>query len=81
MDDAPTWLIHDTVEGEVAWCRVPDGVEALGLVHARLGTGGHTDPCAVLGWLQGKSSGPWSMDDGDHDGAVVQELGRRLRRS
>ena len=77
MNEAPTWLIHDTDEDGVAWRRVPDGVELLDLVDAELRAGGHTDPCAVLDWLQGKTTNPWSVD-GHGSAAVVRELGRKI---
>ena len=35
LEDAPTWLIHDLHDG-LAWRRVPDTVEPLDLVDARL---------------------------------------------
>jgi hypothetical protein len=79
-DDAPTWLIYDTDAAGVAWCRVPDGVEPLDLVDARLSAGGHADPSEVLLWLQGKTPEPWAGGDGGGDAAVIDELGRKIRR-
>ena len=80
MEDAPTWLIYDTNEGEIVWCRVPDALEPLDLVDARLIAGGHADPGEVLLWLQGRASEPWS-GGGWGDEAVPRELGRKIRRS
>jgi hypothetical protein len=78
-DDAPTWLIC-TDEVGVAWCRVPDGVEPLDLVDARLSAGGHADPSEVLRWLQGGTSAPWGAGgDGGGDATVLEELGRQIR--
>lgn len=80
MDDAPTWLIYDTDEGGIAWCRVPDGVEPLDLVDARLIAGGHADPAEVLLWVQGKTSEPWAGGgDGSGDAGVLEALGRKIR--
>ncbi len=53
VDDAPTWLIHDTPDGRLVWCRVPDGAEPLERVDAHRSAGGHADPDAVLRWLRG----------------------------
>ena len=80
IEDAPTWLIYDTNEGEIVWCRVPDALEPLDLVDARLIAGGHADPGEVLLWLQGRASEPWS-GGGWGDEAVPRELGRKIRRS
>lgn len=80
MDDAPTWLIYDTDEGGVAWCRVPNKVELVDLVDARLTAGGHADPAEVLLWIQGKTSEPWgSGGNGGGDVGVLEELGRKIR--
>lgn len=76
-DDCPTWLIHDTVSGGLAWCRVPDGLHIGDLVDARLVAGAHVHPGEVLWWLQGQADVPWSHGDGDQ--AVLSELGRTLR--
>jgi hypothetical protein len=80
MGDAPTWLIYATNEGEIVWCRVPDALEPLDLVDARLIAGGHADPGEVLLWLQGRASEPWS-GGGWGDEAVPRELGRKIPRS
>jgi hypothetical protein len=79
-DDAPTWLIYDTDQDGVAWCRVPDAVDPLDLVDARLTAGGHADPREVLRWLQGRTPDPWAGGDGGGDAAVLEELGREIRR-
>jgi hypothetical protein len=79
-DDAPTWLIYDTDQDGVAWCRVPDAVEPLDLVDARRTAGGHADPSEVLRWLQGRTPDPWADGDGSGDAAVLEELGRKIRR-
>jgi hypothetical protein len=57
-DDAPTWLIYDTDGPGIAWCRVPEGAEPLGLVDARLTAGGHADPAEILRWLEGQRAAP-----------------------
>ena len=80
IEDAPTWLIYDTNEGEIVWCRVPDAIEPLDLVDARLSAGGHADPGEVLPWLQGSASEPWSGGGGG-DEALAREVGRKTRRS
>jgi hypothetical protein len=80
-DDAPTWLIYHTDQDGVAWCRVPDAVEPLDLVDARLTAGGHADPSEVLRWLQGRAPDPWAGGgDGGGDAAVFEKLGREIRR-
>lgn len=79
-EDRPTWLIYDTNEGEIVWCRVPDAIEPLDLVDARLSAGGHADPGEVLPWLQGSASEPWSGGGGG-DEALAREVGRKTRRS
>jgi hypothetical protein len=79
-DDAPTWLIYDTDEDGLAWCRVPDAVEPLDVVDSRLNAGGHADPREVLLWLQGRALEPWAGGDGGGDAAVIEELGRKIRR-
>lgn len=80
IDDAPTWLIYDTPDGGLAWDRIPDGVEPLDLVDARLSAGGHADPAEVLRWLQGTASDPWSGGGyGDGDAGVLDELRMKIR--
>ncbi|MGZ4588307.1 MAG: hypothetical protein ACXVX9_10950 [Mycobacteriaceae bacterium] len=82
QDDAPTWLIYDTDDGAVTWCRVEDGVEMADLVDARQTAGGHADPSEVLRWLQGATPDPWGRGGhGSGDESVVQELGSVIRRS
>jgi hypothetical protein len=82
MEDAATWLIYDTAEAGVAWCRVPDEVEPLDLVHARLSAGGQADPDEVLLWLQGGVPDPWSEGGyGIDDDGVVDDLSRKIRNS
>jgi len=83
MDDAPTWLIYDTDDDGIAWwCRVPHEVEPLDLVDARLSAGGHADPGQVLLWLQGKAPEPWAGGGGGSgDAGVLEELGRKIRRT
>ena len=80
LEDRPTWLIYDTNEGEIVWCRVPDAIEPPNLVDARLSAGGHADPGEVLPWLQGSASEPWSGGGGG-DEALAREVGRKTRRS
>ncbi len=80
MEDAPTWLIYDMDEGGVVWCRVPDDVEPLDLVDARLSAGGHSDPGEMLLWLQDGASDRW-LGGGGGDEAVARELQPKIRRS
>ncbi|MGL5827466.1 MAG: hypothetical protein ACRCYU_22065 [Nocardioides sp.] len=82
--NAPTWLIYDAASGTVSWRRVPDGIDALGLVQARRSAGGHADPEAVLNWLQGDATAPWGpggdgSGDGSGDLTVLPELLRKIR--
>lgn len=80
-DGAPTWLIYDTVDGALTWCRVEDGVALSDLVDGRQTAGGHADPSEVLRWVQGAAADPWgSGGHGSGDESVVQELGRLIRR-
>ncbi len=76
--DAPTWLIYDTSDGKVGWCRVPDGNEITDLVDALIILGDHVDPAQVLQWLQGKDAASWP-GEGAADRAVIQDLGRKIR--
>lgn len=78
FEDAPVWLIYDTSGGKVDWCRVSDGDNVADLVDAPLITGSHVDPVEVLHWLQNPDAGP-VPGDGSADGAVVQEIGRKIR--
>jgi hypothetical protein len=80
-DDAPIWLIYDTDDGDVAWCRVSDRVEVADLVDARLIARGHADPSEVLRWLQGATPEPWGGGSSGGDESVVHELGSKIRRS
>ena len=79
MDDAPTWLIYDTDAG-VSWRRVPERVEPLDLVDARLSAGGHADPSEVLLWLQGQAPDPWAAGGaGWGEATVLEELRRKIQ--
>jgi hypothetical protein len=79
-DDAPTWLIHDAADGDdLAWCRVPNGVEPFDIVRARYTAGDHADPSDVLRWLQGDRSGPWTGDGHSGDAVVLDVLRDKLR--
>lgn len=83
------WLIYDTDDGEVAWCRVAGALErglqgyrgkAPDLVEARLIAGGHAAPTEVLRWLEGAAPGPWGGGGyGSGDESVVHELGSKIR--
>ena len=80
-DQAPRWLICDTDKDGIAWRRVPARVEPLELVDARQSAGGHADPKEVLRWLEGNAPDPWANGgSGVGDAAVIEELGRKLRR-
>lgn len=48
LDDAPVWLIYDSDDEGLGWCRVPDGAEVAGLVDSRRIAGAHTSPDEVL---------------------------------
>ena len=79
MEDAPTWLIYDTDTG-VTWRRVPERVEPMDLVDARLSAGGHADPSEVLLWLQGQVPDPWARGGaGWGDATVLEELRHKIR--
>lgn len=80
-DDAPMWLIYDTDEDGVAWCRVPDAVEPRDLVDAALIAGGHADPSSVLLWLLGQAPEPWAGGESDGDREAIDALGRKVVRS
>jgi len=78
--DAPTWLIYDTADGKVGWCRVPNGISPLDLVAAELCAGGHDAPESVHAWLQGE----WALGSGecggiDGDRAALDRLASRIR--
>lgn len=76
--DAPAWLIYDTSDGRLGWCRVPDGVEPSAMVETPLVVGDHVDPVQVLDWLKGTTADPRS----DHDSperAVFAGLARKIR--
>jgi hypothetical protein len=78
LEDAPTWLIYDTSDGKVGWCRVPDGNDVPDLVDAPLVTGEHVALEEVLHWLQGQDvdSAP---GDVSADRTVIRELGHKIR--
>ncbi len=80
--DAPTWLLFDTSEGDLGWCRSPDELDASMLLAARQSVGGHTEPSAVLDWLRGVLATPW-LDQTDAFGepAVVPALARFTHRA
>lgn len=78
LDDAPTWLIYDTAEDGLVWCRVPDAIDPLDLVSAQRIAGCHTDPGWVLLWLEGKASDPCGGDNCG-DLVVLEELSRKIR--
>ena len=80
-DDAPTWLIYETADGGLTWRRVPDRLEPLDLVDARLTMGGHADPAEVLRWLRRDASNPWgSGGDGYGNSRVLEALRERINR-
>ena len=79
-DDAPTWLIYESLDGNLVWLRVPGGIEPLDLVNARRSAGGHAEPCEVLRWFHGAARGPWSgAGYGADDGRVTEHLRRKIR--
>ena len=77
LDDAPLWLIYDSDDEGLVWCRVPDGAEITGLVDSRRIAGAHTSPGEVLQWLDGEVASP----DDWGDPVVIEELGRKIRGS
>ena len=79
LDEAPTWLIYETSDGRVEWCRVPDGSEITDLVDATVITGDHVDPVEVLHWLQDQDAASVPGDAGPTDRAVIQQIGRNIR--
>ena len=79
VDDSPTWLIYDTPDDQLVWMRVPDSVEPLQLVNARLSAGGHSDPSDVLRWLQHDAPDPWgSTGSGFSDPGVLDHLRSKI---
>jgi len=78
FEDAPTWLIYDTHDGKVGWCRVSDGDDIANLVDSPVITGSHVDPDEVLAWLQSPDVAP-TPGDGSADAAIVRILGTKLR--
>lgn len=79
-EDAPTWLIAETSDGTIGWCRVPARVAAIDLVDAERFGAGHAEPSAVLAWLEGTSPDPWTvLGDGPDDPDVVDTLTRLIR--
>lgn len=80
VDEAPRWLIYDTVDGGLRWRRVPGRSDALNLVDARFAASGHADPAEVLRWLRRDASDPWgSGGDGDGDRDVFEALRERIK--
>ena len=79
LEEAPTWLIYETFDGKVGWCRVPDGSEITDLVDAAFITGDHVDPAEVLHWLQDQEAASVPGDAGTADRAVIQQMGRKIR--
>ena len=78
--DALDWLIYDDGDG-VAWCKLPGEVRQDDVVTAQKTGGGHTSPEGFLLWLRGQSTQPWPDDDYLGDPAVLDELGRKIRRT
>lgn len=74
---APTWLIYDTDDGRLGWCRAPDGVDISGLVSAPVVSGDHVTPEEVLDWLQHGSRSWPNLEPAD--ASVIQDLGRTIR--
>lgn len=74
----PTWLIYDTDDDGIGWCRVPDGVEETQVIDARLMFGGHAAPERVLFWLQGKAAIPFETETDDL--GVIAELSELRRK-
>ena len=79
-DDAPIWLIYESLAGKLVWHRVAGGIEPLDLVNARHSAGGHAEPGEVLRWLLGAAHDPWSgAGDGTGDGHVTDHLRQKIR--
>lgn len=79
--DTPMWLIYDTADGGLGWCRVDnddgDG-DMTELVDAQELFGDHVHPAQVAEWLQGAD--PGALFDLSGAGlAALRELGRRIR--
>jgi hypothetical protein len=80
-EDAPTWLIYDTVADGIGWRRLGDGLEAADVVEANHLAGGHPSPEGVLAWLRGEAPDPWSGSGADfpeHD-FVFEALRDKIR--
>lgn len=69
-EDAPTWLLFQTPDGGLSWCRLPDGTNENELIRARQWSGGHTDVAGVLHWIRGSAPDPW-IDDQDRRRAAT----------
>lgn len=78
MDDAPVWLIFDSADGTLHWCRLPDGCRVDDVLDAQHLAGAHVEPEGVLGWLRGAQAHPWIAGNGLGDEIAARELGRRV---
>lgn len=69
------WLIYDRAsDGEIAWCRVPGGMNPWDLVHEEDGAGDHTSPVEVRLWLERREVNPWGEVRGGGDAVVLNTL-------
>lgn len=78
LDEAPTWLIYETADGDIGWCRMPDRADVDDVVDAHIVTGGHLDPVEVLRWLRDLDARS-AFGDGSADPVVLHDLGRKIR--
>ncbi|WP_182377510.1 hypothetical protein [Nocardioides sp. WS12] len=74
--DAPTWLIYDTDNGGLGWCRVGNDDDMDDLVDAKELFGDHVHPGQVAEWLQGADP---RRVFGLGDAEALRELGRKIR--
>lgn len=78
VDDAPIWLIFDSPDGTLHWCRLPDGSKVDDVLDAQHLAGAHVEPEGVLAWLRGAQSHPWIAGNGLGDEIAARALGGRV---
>lgn len=76
--DAPTWLIYDTADGGLGWCRVGGDGDISDFVEAKELFGDHVHPARVEEWLKGVDPDRL-FDLSGADLVALRELGRRIR--
>lgn len=81
LDESPLWLIYAVGDDGVGWQRITeDRLDVSDVVDADHLTGGHPAPDAVLKWLRGDRTDPWSgRGDFPEDAFIYEEILRRIR--